>query len=102
MSPASQRILIVDDEPNMLHMLGALLKQEGLEPVCVSSAQEALQILERESFDYVLSDVRMPGMDGIQLVENLRARSIDAIVILMSAYGNVDLAMEAIRKGAYD
>jgi two-component system response regulator AtoC len=102
MSPAPQRILIVDDEPNMLHMLGALLKQEGLEPVCASSAQEALQILERESFDYVLSDVRMPGMDGIQLVENLRARSIDAIVILMSAYGNVDLAMEAIRKGAYD
>ncbi|MBI5238621.1 MAG: sigma-54-dependent Fis family transcriptional regulator [Deltaproteobacteria bacterium] len=96
------KILIVDDEPNMLHMLSSILKQDGFEPACAANASQALDLVESEDFDFILSDVRMPGMDGIQLVERLRAKQIDAIVILMSAYGNVDLALEAIRKGAYD
>jgi len=102
MSDRSQRILIVDDEPNMLHMLSAILKQDGYEPVCAQSASEALELASREAFDFILSDVRMPGMDGIQLVEHLAGRDIDVIVILMSAYGNTELALEAMRKGAYD
>lgn len=97
-----QRILIVDDEPNMLHMLSSILRQDGFDPVCAQTAKEALQLTSTDKFDFVLSDVRMPGMDGIQLVEQLRKRGEDVIVILMSAYGNVDLALEAMRKGAYD
>ncbi|MBI5249852.1 MAG: sigma-54-dependent Fis family transcriptional regulator [Desulfomonile tiedjei] len=96
------RILIVDDEPNMLHMLSSILKQAGFEPTCAEDARRALELVDDGDFDFILSDVRMPGMDGIQLVENLRSRRIDSIVILMSAYGNVGLALEAIRKGAYD
>ncbi len=96
------RILIVDDEPNMLHMLSAVLEADGFEPVCAQSAREALRLLDAEDFDFVLSDVRMPGMDGIQFLDELRRRNLDAVVILMSAYGNVDLALEAMRKGAYD
>ena len=96
------KILIVDDEPNMLHMLSSILKQDGFEPLCAGSAQQALELAESDRFDFILSDVRMPGMDGIQLLEHLRGRGIDAIVILMSAYGSVELALEAMRKGAYD
>lgn len=96
------KILIVDDEPNMLHMLSSILKQDGFEPQCAGSAQQALELVESDRFDFILSDVRMPGMDGIQLLERLRGRGIDTIVILMSAYGSVELALEAMRKGAYD
>ncbi|MGO9566685.1 MAG: sigma-54-dependent transcriptional regulator [Desulfomonilaceae bacterium] len=97
-----QKILIVDDEPNMLHMLSTILRQDGFEPLCAGSAQQALELAESDMFDFILSDVRMPGMDGIQLLEHLRGRGIDTIVILMSAYGSIELALEAMRKGAYD
>ncbi|MCA1959824.1 MAG: sigma-54 dependent transcriptional regulator [Desulfomonile sp.] len=96
------RILIVDDEPNMLHMLSTILQQDGFEPVCARTAAEALTLVAQQEFDFILSDVRMPGMDGIQLLERLKESGVDVIVILMSAYGNVELALEAIRKGAYD
>lgn len=102
MSREGQRILIVDDEPNMLHMLSSILRKDGFEPTCAATAKDALELTSTEKFDFVLSDVRMPGMDGIQLVEELRKRGVDVLVILMSAYGNVDLALEAMRKGAYD
>jgi two-component system, NtrC family, response regulator AtoC len=96
------KILIVDDEPNMLHMLSAVLKQDGFEPYCAGSAAAALEMAAKEDFDFILSDVRMPGMDGIQLLEHLRGQGSETLVILMSAYGTIDLALEAIRKGAYD
>jgi two-component system response regulator AtoC len=86
----------------MLHMLSAVLKHDGFDPECAASAQDALELAVRQDYDFILSDVRMPGMDGIQLVEALRAKGVDAIVILMSAYGTIELALEAIRKGAYD
>ncbi|MFH1117904.1 MAG: sigma-54 dependent transcriptional regulator [Pseudomonadota bacterium] len=102
MSGKLPRILIVDDEPNMLHMLSAVLKQDGFDPECADSAERALDTASRGGFDFILSDVRMPGMDGVQLLEQLRKKGIDTMVILMSAYGTIDLALEAIGKGAYD
>jgi two-component system, NtrC family, response regulator AtoC len=96
------RILIVDDEPNMLHMLSSILRQDGFETQTAATAREALDLAGKEQFDFILSDVRMPGMDGMQLLERLREAHIEVIVILMSAYGSVDLALEAMRKGAYD
>jgi len=96
------RILIVDDEPNMLHMLSSILRQDGFDTQTAGTAREALDLAGREQFDFVLSDVRMPGMDGIKLLEHLREANIEVIVILMSAYGSVDLALDAMRKGAYD
>lgn len=102
MTEQPHKILIVDDEPNMLHMLSSILKHDGYEPDCAGSAAEALDLVATRTFDFILSDVRMPGMDGIQLVEALRKRGVESIVILMSAYGTIELALEAIRKGAYD
>lgn len=102
MSDQFSKILIVDDEPNMLHMLSTILREDGFQPTCAESAQEALEIAAGEQFDFILSDVRMPGMDGIQLVEALRERGIEVMVILMSAYGSIELALEGMRKGAYD
>ncbi len=96
------KVLIVDDEPNMLHMLSTILAEDGFQSECAQSAKEALQLVSTENFDFILSDVRMPGMDGLRLLETLKAQGTNSIVILMSAYGTIDLALEAIRKGAYD
>jgi two-component system response regulator AtoC len=96
------KILIVDDEPNMLHMLSAVLQQDGFDPYTAETGHKALELISAGNFDFILTDVRMPGMDGLQLLENIRQRGIDVIVIVMSAYGNIELALEAIRKGAYD
>jgi two-component system response regulator AtoC len=101
-SDQAYKVLIVDDEPNMLHMLSTVLAEDGFGCMCAQSGKEALRLVATESFDFILSDIRMPGMDGLRLLEALKAQGTSSIVILMSAYGTVDLALEAIRKGAYD
>jgi two-component system response regulator AtoC len=97
-----RRILVVDDEENIRLVLNTLLKKQGYQVETAESAEEALTQLERFDPDFVLADVRMNGMTGIELCAELKARSSLATVILMSAYGSVDLAIEAIKAGAYD
>ena len=95
-------MLVVDDEESLRHMLTVLLKREGYAPTSVSSADAALAELARRSFDFVLSDLRMPGLSGIELLDAIHAREIDTTVILMSAFGTTDVALEAMKHGAYD
>jgi two-component system response regulator AtoC len=86
----------------MRHMLSALLGREGYEPVAAASGRAALDQLAASSFDAVLCDVRMPGMSGLELLAELGRRGIRCPVIVMSAYGSVELAIEAMKQGAYD
>jgi len=97
----SKRILVVDDEESMRHMLGVLLGQEGYEVTSVADGKEALEKVD-EGYDFILADVRMPRMDGKTLLKELQKRNVPSTVIMMSAYGNVDTALEAIKLGAYD
>ncbi len=97
-----RRVLVVDDEEPMRHMLGLLLGREGYVVRQADSAEAALAVLEDEPADVVLSDVRMPGMGGLALVERVRARWPDLTVIVMSAFGSVELALQAMARGAYD
>ena len=96
------RILIVDDEEAMRHMLMLLLKREGFAATAVASGEAALSELERESYDVVLTDVRMAKMGGLELVDELRRRKVPTTVIVMSAFGSIDLALDAMKRGAYD
>jgi len=96
------RVLVVDDEENMLHMLSAILRREGYSVATAINGKKALEIMEMEPFDYVLADIRMPGMDGMALLEEIQSRGSEATVIMMSAYGSVDIALEAVKRGAYD
>jgi two-component system, NtrC family, response regulator AtoC len=98
----ARKILIVDDEDSMRHMLTLILKREGYEPRAVSRGGEALALLEKEAFDFILSDVVMPEMGGLELLRALREKQVEATVIMMSAYGNLDTAVEAMKLGAYD
>jgi two-component system response regulator AtoC len=98
----SGRILIVDDDASLRESLELVLSAEGYETVCVADAAAALRQLEAAPPELVLCDLRMPGMDGMELLPQLVRRLPEATVILMSAYGTADLAVEAIQRGAYD
>jgi two-component system response regulator AtoC len=97
-----RRVLIVDDEQNLRHMLQTLLKREGYEPVGVASVEGALLEIEDRPYDIVITDLRMPGQSGMDLVDEIRRRNIDTTVVVMTAYGSRDIAIEAMKRGAYD
>lgn len=96
------RILVIDDEESLRHMLSVLLKQEGYDVVTTESAKSALKVLKNEEFDFVLSDIRMPEIDGLEFLKIVKKEGMKLTVIMMSAYGTVDLALQCIKEGAYD
>lgn len=96
-----ETVLVVDDEKNYPLILGAVLEEEGFEVLTANSGREALEIQKTSDVDLVLTDMKMPSMDGIELLEKIKARDSDMPVIMMTAYGSVDKAVEAMEKGAY-
>jgi two-component system response regulator AtoC len=97
-----RRVLVVDDEENIRLVLRTLLKRHGYEVEAAPGGEEALGLVESFGPDVVITDVRMPRMGGMDLLSTLRAKGNDATVIVMSAYGNLDQAIDAIKAGAYD
>jgi len=97
-----RRVLVVDDEENLRLVLDMFLKKEGYEVETAASGEEALALVDRFGPTFILADVRMPGISGLDLLRELGARQSTATVIMMSAYGSVDLAIEAMKSGAYD
>src|SRR5881394_1650810 len=97
-----RRVLVVDDEENLRHMLQILLKREGYEAVGAASVEAALGELTKHPFDVVLADLRMPERGGLELVDEVRRRKLDTTVVVMTAYGSKDVALEAMKRGAYD
>ncbi|MBW1873337.1 MAG: sigma-54-dependent Fis family transcriptional regulator, partial [Deltaproteobacteria bacterium] len=96
------RILIVDDEENVRHQLTSFLKLRGFEVDSAADGLQALELYRQNSFDIVLCDVRMPKMDGMTFLGKVGSPDAPAAVIIMSAYGDLDLAREAVSKGAAD
>src|SRR6187399_1499112 len=97
-----RRVLVVDDEENLRVVLRTLLRRHGYEVESAAGGEEALALVDSFGPDFVLTDVRMPKMGGLDLLSTLSAKGNDATVIVMSAYGNTDLAIEAMKAGAYD
>jgi two-component system response regulator AtoC len=98
----SKKVLIVDDEENFRHMLSVILKKEGYDVETASNGKEALQKIVIFTFDQILCDIRMPEMDGLEFLNESKKMKVDATIIMMSAYGTEDIALEAIKLGAYD
>jgi len=97
-----KKILVIDDEENFRHMLSVILKKEKYDVETASNGVEGLEKIETEAFDQILCDIRMPGMDGLDFLKEVEKKKIDASIIMMSAYGTLDTAIEAMKFGAYD
>jgi two-component system response regulator AtoC len=97
-----KRILAVDDEPNMRRLLEISLRQAGYQPVIAENGQEALSILSNDNIDLIVSDLHMPVMDGLKLLETLRAENIEIPVIIVTAQGEIASAVNAMKLGASD
>ena len=95
-------VLVVDDERNILTSVSRALGLEGYDVEVAGSAEIALDKIAKQSFDAILLDVQLPGIDGLQMLDELAKREVDTPVIMMSGHGTIDVAMEAIHRGADD
>jgi two-component system response regulator AtoC len=97
-----KRVLVVDDERRMRRLLQMMVETLGLESAATDSGEEALRLVQGEHFDLVLTDVRLPGISGIELLRALREADATLPVIVLTAYGSVPSAVEAMKLGAFD
>lgn len=100
--PMEERILIVDDEEMICSIFSRRLTREGYSCVTAQNGKEALHHFYKDSFSLIISDIRMPEMDGIELLKEVRAVHPGILMIMVTAYPEIDLALEAMRLGAYD
>jgi DNA-binding NtrC family response regulator len=100
---ALRRVLIIEDDEEAGHDLETLLRKEpNLEATAVANPVQALELLEQESFNIVITDLRMPDVDGLEVIRRVQGRRLPATVIVLTAYGGIDEAVAAVRLGAYD
>jgi two-component system response regulator AtoC len=97
-----KRLLIIDDEENMRHMLSSLLNKSGYRVDTAFDGADALEMVDQTLYDFILCDLKMPNMNGMEFFETARDKLWATTVIMMSAYGSIDTAVEAMKKGAYD
>jgi len=95
-------ILVVDDKDSMRNMLTETLTDEGYRVDCAPDGRRALELVRNKSYDLVLTDLKMPDVDGLEVLGNVNAIDSDTAVIVMTAYGTIEDAVAAIKKGAYD
>jgi len=98
-----EKLLVVDDEPDMLRLLSMIIKEKTpYEVATTNNPLEVLELVKKGEFDLVIADLKMPGLDGIELLETLKRFDEDIPVIIITAYGTVEAAVETINKGAFD
>ncbi len=100
---APRHILIIDDEENMRHMLSTLLSKSGYTVKTAADGKQALDMGQNNNhYDFILCDIKMPGMDGLEFLQYAAGVFPEATIIMMSAYGTIETAVEAMKRGAYD
>lgn len=98
-----EKLLIVDDEPDMLKLLSMIVKEKTpYEVSTTNNPLEALELSKQGGFDLVIADLKMPGLDGMELLDIVKQANEDVPVIIITAYGTVESALETMRKGAFD
>src|SRR3972149_2610825 len=99
---AAAAVLVVDDDRIILESLCEFLRVEGYHAEGAASYSEAVQTIDRRAIDLIISDVNMPGGNGFELLHVVRKRSPETVVVMMTGYGTIESAVEAIKMGAYD
>jgi len=97
-----KNILVVDDDKSVRTTFSSVLRKEGYRVTAVKNGYEAIMAINEESFDLALVDLRMPGLDGIEVLKKIKSRRPETRVIIFTGYGSITTAVEAIRKGATD
>src|SRR3954451_22299197 len=100
--PESANILVVDDEGAIRYSISKTLQRVGYQVSAAASGEEALDMLGEQAFDVVLTDIRMPGLTGVELLSKIKDKAPDSIVILMTGYASLGTAVESLRLGAHD
>ncbi len=95
-------ILIVDDEVNIRNPLAKIIEKQGYHAVTAENGQAALSLLDRAFYHLILTDLKMPDVDGLELLRKIKERGLETEVVVMTAYGTIETAVEAIKNGAYD
>jgi len=99
----AEKLLIVDDEPDMLKLLGMIIRDKTpYETITTNNPVEALDLVKKGGYDLLITDLKMPGLDGVEMLEAVKRLDADIPVIIMTAYGTVETAEEALSKGAFD
>lgn len=99
----AEKLLIVDDEPDMLKLLSMIIREKTpYETVTTNNPLEALELAKQGGFDLIIADLKMPGLDGMELLEAVKRIDEDIPVIIITAYGTIESAMEVMQKGGFD
>ena len=96
------KVLVVDDDPSLRRVLQVQLEHEGYEVAVTASGQQTLSVLQLRHFDLVITDLKLPGMSGLELLKHVRSQHPETVIIMLTAFGTVDTAVEAMKAGAYD
>ena len=99
---AAKRVLVVDDERNLCDVLSMLLTDDGYEVATAANGREALECMEREPPDLVISDLKMPEVDGLELLTALKGSGRGIPLVMITAYGSIETAVEVMKRGAAD
>ena len=100
--PAPPSVLVVDDQEPIRETMVITLRREGYETQAAESGEQALEIISRRHFDLVITDLRLAGMDGIRVLKQVKVKSPDTEVVVITGYGTIEGAVDAIKSGAYD
>jgi DNA-binding NtrC family response regulator len=98
----SEKVLLVDDEEDFLEVMSERMQARGMEVETCTSAEQAIEKLKSEAFDAIILDFMMPGIDGMQALKDIKARSPEAQIILLTGHATVEKGVEAIKAGATD
>ncbi len=98
----SEKVLLVDDEKEFLEIMSERMKARDIDVTSATSAQQALEIIEKEAFDAIILDFQMPGMDGMEALKAIKARKPESQIILLTGYATVQKGVEAMKVGATD
>jgi len=96
------KVLIIDDERAIRNSLGDILSDEGYEVEKAEDGASALSLVEKDKFDVIFCDIKMPGMDGTELLDKMMGMGIDSSIVMISGHGDIETAVNCIKKGAYD
>ncbi|MBR6280712.1 MAG: response regulator, partial [Bacteroidales bacterium] len=96
------KILVIDDERSIRNSLKEILSDEGHEVDTAEDGAAGLEMADKEKYNAIFCDIKMPGMDGMEVLDKLVAAGIDAAVVMISGHGDIDTAVECMKKGAFD